>query len=138
MSKLGVDLGTVRVGIALSDELEIIASPYTVIKSCGIDKDAQSVAKLAAELNVYEIVVGMPRNMNGTYGPAADRVKEFCNKLELLVDVPIITWDERLSTAQAARIFIEADLSRKKRKECIDKSAASIILQSYLDKVKKI
>ena len=120
-----MDLGTVRIGIALSDELEIVASPHTVIKSRGLDEDAESVARLAQELEVCEIVVGMPRNMNGTYGPAAERVRDFCNKLKKLV-------------AQASRVLIDADLSRKKRKGCIDKSAAAIILQSYLDRAKNI
>ena len=138
LSRLGVDLGTVRIGIALSDELEIVASPHTVIKSRGLDEDAESVARLAQELEVCEIVVGMPRNMKGTYGPAAERVRDFCNKLEKLVEVPILTWDERLSTAQASRVLIDADLSRKKRKGCIDKSAAAILLQSYLDRAKNI
>ena len=134
MVRLGIDLGSVRIGIAISDELGMIASPLKVIQVSEDEADITEIASIVESLDVKEIVMGLPRNMNGTYGPAADRVREFASKLEEKLDVPITLWDERLTTSQASRILIEADVSRKKRKQVVDKSAAALILQGYLDR----
>ena len=134
MVRLGIDLGSVRIGIAISDELGMIASPLKVMQVSEDETDIAEIASIVESLDVKEIVMGLPRNMNGTYGPAADRVKEFASKLEEKLDVPITLWDERLTTSQASRILIEADVSRKKRKQVVDKSAAALILQGYLDR----
>lgn len=138
MVRLGVDLGTVRIGLATCDELGYIASPYAVILSDNdLKEDANNVFEVAKKVGAKEIVVGLPRNMNGTYGEAAMRIEAFCCELELVSgDIKIKTWDERMSTIQASRILIEADLSRKKRKGVVDKSAAAIILQGYIDRVR--
>jgi len=133
--RIGLDVGEARIGVAVSDELSLVALPRTVIPSRGWDSDMARVGELVSEVGAGEIVVGLPRNMNGTLGPAANQVLEFCRRLREIVPVPVVTWDERLSTAQASRVLIEADLSRKRRRDVIDKTAAAIILQAYLDNV---
>ncbi len=131
--RIGLDVGKVRIGVAVCDELGLVASPHTVIRSKGWGNDIARLVELVSEVGAGEIVVGLPVNMNGTHGPAAARVEEFCHRLSESVSVPVVTWDERLSTAQASRVLIEADLSRKRRRDVIDKTAAAIILQAYLD-----
>ncbi len=133
--RIGLDVGEARIGVAVSDELGIVALPHTVILSRGWDSDIARVGQLVSEVGAGEIVVGLPRNMNGTLGPAANQVLEFCRRLGEAVPVQVVTWDERLSTAQASRVLIEADLSRRRRRDVIDKTAAAIILQAYLDNV---
>ena len=133
MVRIGLDVGEARIGVAVSDELGLVALPRTVIHSKGWGSDIAQVGELVSEVGAGEIVVGLPVNMNGTHGPAAARVEEFCHRLSESVSVPVVTWDERLSTAQASRVLIEADLSRKRRRDVIDKTAAAIILQAYLD-----
>ncbi len=132
--RIGLDLGEARIGVAVSDELGLVASPRTVIHSKGWPSDIVRVSELVSEVGAGEVVVGLPRNMNGTLGPAAERVEEFCRRLREVVPVPVVTWDERLSTAQASRVLIEADLSRRRRRDVVDKTAAAIILQAYLDR----
>jgi len=130
---IGIDFGQKRVGIAISDESETISS---VVKSQKVSSVKDAVAKIAAfvdEKQAREVVVGLPLNMDGSKGPAAENVTRFCDKLSKQVSVPINTYDERLSTKQGESLMISADLSRKKRRENIDKLAAQIILQSYLD-----
>ncbi|MEA4883447.1 MAG: Holliday junction resolvase RuvX [Clostridia bacterium] len=133
MVRVGLDFGDVRIGVALSDELGLVASPLKVIPSRGWGKDAVSVAELVKEVGAGEIVIGMPRNMNGAYGASAQKVRDFCERLREATDVSIVAWDERLSTVQASRALLEADLPRKRRRELIDKTAAALILQNYLD-----
>lgn len=133
MVRIGLDVGHVRIGVAVSDELGMVASPRTVIQSRGWASDIARVGELVSEVGAGEIVVGLPVNMNGTLGPAAAKVEEFCGRLRESVSVPVVTWDERLSTAQASRVLIEANLSRKRRRDVVDKAAAAIILQAYLD-----
>ena len=133
MVRIGLDVGEARIGVAVCDELGLVASPRTVIHSRGWHSDIARVGELVSEVGAGEIVVGLPVNMNGTLGPAAARVEEFCRRLREFVSVPVVTWDERLSTAQASRVLIEADLSRKRRRDVVDKTAAAIILQAYLD-----
>ena len=133
---LGIDHGTKRMGIAVSDELGMIAQPLEYIPAHPIEDFFKALEVLIKEREVNLIIVGMPRNMNGTYGPAAEKVRFFVASLkEYFPEMPIRTWDERLSSSQANRILIEADVRRDKRKEKVDKMAAAIFLQSYLDSV---
>ena len=133
MRILSLDHGTVRIGVALSDELKMIATPLEYIHA---EPFAGFLARLKELIRVKEvemILVGMPRNMDGSYGPAALKVQEFVAVLKEAVAVPIKLWDERLTSAQANRFLIEGNVRRADRKEKVDKMAAAILLQSYLD-----
>lgn len=133
MILLGLDIGTVRIGIAKSDPLGIIAQPLTVIDAQDRQSVIERLRKIVTEERVEKIIVGLPKNMDGSLGPAAKLVSEWVDLLTKNLSVPIGTWDERLSTKTAERVLIEGDLSRKKRKEHIDKLAAQVILQHYLE-----
>jgi putative holliday junction resolvase len=128
---LGIDHGDVRVGIALSDPTEFLASPLCVLDStkAGLDQ----IIALIAEHEVEKIVVGLPRNMDGSYGSATEKVRTFIEKLKSRTAVPVFEWDERLSTVSAHNALREAGLDGKRRKGVVDKVAAQIILQNYLD-----
>jgi putative Holliday junction resolvase len=133
MRVLAIDHGTKRIGIAVSDELKTIAQPLEFILAEPFEVFLVRLQQIIAEKGVELILVGMPRNMDGTYGPAAEKVKTFVDALKQKIAVPIRTWDERLTTAQANRFLIAADVKRRDRKEKVDKTAAAILLQSYLD-----
>lgn len=133
MRILALDPGTVRIGVALSDELKMIASPLDFIPAEPMEKFQATLLSLVREKEVGQIVVGMPRNMDGSYGPAAEKVRAFIDTLRETVPVPIRTWDERLTSAQANRVLIEGNVRRQDRKQLVDKTAAAILLQSYLD-----
>ena len=133
MRVLAIDHGTKRIGIAISDELKTIAQPLEFIPAEPFDAFFVRLQQIITEKTVELILVGMPRNMDGTYGPAAEKVKAFVDALKEKVTVPIRTWDERLTTAQANRFLIAADVKRRDRKAKVDKTAAAILLQSYLD-----
>jgi putative Holliday junction resolvase len=133
MRILGLDHGTKRIGIALSDELKMIAQPVEFVPAEPFAAFLVRLKQLLLEKEVELILVGMPRNMNGSYGPAALKVEEFVAALRSAVTIPIKTWDERLTSAQANRYLIEGNVRREKRKEKVDKMAAAILLQSYLD-----
>jgi len=133
MRILALDHGTKRIGVALSDELKMIAQPVEFIPAEPFPAFLARLTALLAEKEVELILVGMPRNMNGSYGPAALKVEEFVAALKTAVTVPIKTWDERLTSAQANRYLIQGNVRREKRKEKVDKMAAAILLQSYLD-----
>ena len=122
-------------GIAISDEMRTIAQPLEYIAAEPLDKFFDRLAQIIAEKQISLIVVGVPRNMDGTYGPAAAKVQEFMAALKQAVTVPVKSWDERLTSVQANRYLIEADVRRSKRKEKVDTTAAAILLQSYLDSV---
>lgn len=134
---MALDVGTKRIGVAMSDELFLTAQGAETIRCMTPDADFAKIKKMVEENAVGEIVVGLPINMNGTYGPKAKEVLDFIDKLTKMISVPIKTWDERLTTAQGQRMLIEADVSRAKRKGAIDMIAAQIILQSYLDSRKR-
>jgi len=133
MRILALDHGTVRIGVATSDELRMIASPLEYIPAEPFADFVTRLKQLLREKEVEQIVVGMPRNMDGSYGPAAEKVRDFIGKLALEVTIPIRTWDERLTSSQANRILIQGNVRRDKRKQTVDKMAAAILLQSYLD-----
>ncbi|MEY2429069.1 MAG: putative pre6S rRNA nuclease [Verrucomicrobiota bacterium] len=133
MRILAIDHGTKRMGIALSDELKMLAQPIEFIPAEPFADFLERLKQLLHEKEVELILVGMPRNMNGSYGPAALKVQDFVAALKNAVTVPIKLWDERLTSAQANRFLIEGNVRREKRKEKVDKMAAAILLQSYLD-----
>ena len=133
MRILAIDHGSKRIGIAVSDELKLIAQPLEYILAEPADKLMARLQELIRDKEVESILVGMPRNMDGTYGPAAQKVQEFVAVLKAAVTVPIKLWDERLTSAQANRVLIQGNVRRDKRKEKVDKMAAAILLQSYLD-----
>ncbi|MBT5708038.1 Holliday junction resolvase RuvX [Verrucomicrobia bacterium] len=135
MRVLGLDHGTERIGVALSDDLGMIAQPLEFIPNHPTPGIWKRLKELLQDFPYELIVIGMPRNMDGSYGPASEKVNQFIEQLKLEIDTPIKTWDERLSSAQANRVLLQANVSRKKRKGKVDKMAAAIILQSYLDSV---
>ncbi|NLT21370.1 MAG: Holliday junction resolvase RuvX [Syntrophomonadaceae bacterium] len=132
--KMGLDVGIKRIGIALSDPMGWTAQGHSVLNRKNLQDDLQEIARLCLLMEVDEIVVGMPRNMNGTYGTKAEEIEEFAGNLAEVIDLPIVFWDERLTTRAAERTLLEANVSRKKRREVIDKIAAVNILQGYLNR----
>ena len=133
MRILALDHGTKRIGVAVSDELKLIAQPLEYIPAEPFADFLARLKELLRDKEVEMILVGFPRNMDGSYGPAALKVQEFVAALKTAVTAPIKTWDERLTSAQANRFLIEGNVRREKRKEKVDKTAAAILLQSYLD-----
>ena len=139
MRKIGLDVGDRTVGIAVSDPLGITAQGVTTLDRVGIRKDTGKVLDLVREYDCDGIVIGLPLNMNGTDSEQTGKVREFGTMLEnkmrstAMKGIEIIWQDERLTTVQAERVLVEADVSRKKRKQVIDKQAAVLILQAYLD-----
>jgi len=135
MRKMSLDLGDRRIGVAFSDPLGIIANGYETYTRINPEKDFAHIINLVKEKEVDTVVIGLPINMDGSMGERVDISKVFGNKLTgMIPNVKIVYMDERLSTASAERMLIEADVRRDKRKTVIDKVAATIILQSYLDK----
>lgn len=133
MRILALDHGTKRIGIALSDELKMIAQPLEFVLAEPFTDFVKRLKEIIREKEVELILIGMPRNMDGSYGPAALKVQEFIAVLKDLVAIPIKTWDERLTSAQAQRFLIQGGVRRQDRKQKVDKTAAAILLQSYLD-----
>lgn len=133
MRILALDHGTKRIGVAVSDELKMIASPLEFIPAEPFAKFLERLKEIIREKEVDLILIGMPRNMNGSYGPAALKVQEFVAVLKDALTIPIKTWDERLTSAQANRFLIQGEVRRAERKQKVDKAAAAILLQSYLD-----
>ena len=135
MRILGLDVGTKTVGVAISDEMGWTAQGLETIKineergHFGFDR----ITELVKQYNVDKIVVGLPKNMNGTIGPRGEACQQFAENLRELLQLDVVMWDERLSTMAAERLLISADVSRKKRKQVIDKMAAVVILQGFLD-----
>ncbi|MFH0763798.1 MAG: Holliday junction resolvase RuvX [Candidatus Omnitrophota bacterium] len=137
MRILALDVGTKRIGVALSDELLLTAQGQATIQRKSLADDLAEIKRIIKENGVEEAVVGLPLNMNGSYSAKTKEVVEFTDSLTKAVVIPVKTWDERLTTVQAERALLEADMSRAKRKKVIDKLAAQVILQSYLDSRKK-
>ena len=133
MRVLAIDHGTKRMGIAVSDPSGMIALPLEFIPAEPFSAFLDRLKALIQEKEVEQILVGMPRNMDGSYGPAAAKVQEFVAVLKETIPIPIRTWDERLTSAQANRMLLQTDMRRKERKQKVDQAAAAILLQSFLD-----
>lgn len=133
MRWLGLDYGDRRIGVAVSDELGWTAQGLTVIERKTPEQDVQRIGEVVREYGVSAIVLGLPRNMNGSVGPRGEICIAFAETLREMLKLPVHLWDERLTTVSAERTLLEADVSRKKRKQVIDKMAASLILQGFLD-----
>jgi len=132
---IGIDLGTVAIGLALSDIGRRIASPLTTIAHTKFTADAKALLAHAAKHGAGGFVLGLPLNMDGSEGPRAQATRAFARNLAPLTDLPLLFWDERLSTAAVTRTLIEADASRKRRDAVVDKLAAAYILQGALDRM---
>lgn len=131
---LGLDVGTKTVGVAVSDALHRVASPLTTIKRTKFTRDVTDLKRIIAEEEIGGIVVGLPLEMDGSEGPACQRTRQFAKNLLEHMDLPLVFWDERLSTAAVERFMVdEADMSRKRRAEKVDQAAAAYILQGALD-----
>jgi putative holliday junction resolvase len=133
MRILAIDHGTKRMGIALSDPMGILAQPLEAIPAEPFAQFLNRLKRIVQEKEVELVLVGLPRNMDGSYGPAALKVQEFISVLKEAIALPIETWDERLTSTQANRFLIQADVRRSDRRAKVDKTAAAILLQSYLD-----
>ncbi|WP_374425578.1 Holliday junction resolvase RuvX [Paracoccus sp. (in: a-proteobacteria)] len=134
----GLDLGTKTLGVAVSDGLRGVASPLTTIRRSKFTADAQALLKIAEDRALVGLILGLPRNMDGSEGPRAQSTRAFARNLERLTPLPISFWDERLSTVAAERALLEGDTSRKRRAEVIDQVAAGYILQGALDRLRHI
>jgi putative Holliday junction resolvase len=135
---LGLDVGTKTVGMALSDVTRSIATPYHTVRRTKFTEDAQVIAAAIKEHDVGAVVIGLPINLDGSEGPRAQSTRAFARNLAARIEVPILFWDERLSTAAVERHLIEADASRKRRAQVIDRMAAAYILQGALDRLKRL
>lgn len=133
MRTLGLDLGTKTIGLAVTDELGITAQGLTTIERRGARKDLEALVQRVQDYGVDRFVIGLPLNMDGTEGPRAEATRKFGITLETFTKLPVIYWDERLTTVAAHRALREGDVSIKKRREVIDQVAAVLILQGWLD-----
>ena len=127
---LGIDIGTVRVGLAVSDPEGVLAQPLDVVPR---ERATDEIADRTRELDVGEVVVGIPLRLDGSHGPEADAAEDFARSLEALLDVPVARWDERLSTKGAERSMRAAGVTARKQRGSVDKVAAALVLQSFLD-----
>ena len=130
---LGIDYGEKRLGIAISDETQTVASGLEVYERRSPERDLKHLKEIIEHENVEKIVLGLPLNMDGSYGPKAQEVLQFKQQLEEALKIPVELVDERLTTQEAERVLLEADLSRRRRREIRDQLAAVLILQGYLD-----
>jgi len=133
---LGLDPGTRTLGLAISDRTRLIATPLTTIRRKKFTPDAAELLDIYDKNEAVALIIGLPLNMNGTAGPRVQSVKDFAANLLKIRDLPIVFWDERLSTMAVTRGMIDADMSRKKRAENVDKLAAGYILQGVLDRLR--
>jgi len=131
---MGLDVGSHTIGVAVSDELGITAQGVKTIRRKSKDEDSKEIIKIIDQFDIGKIVVGLPKNMDGTLGKQAEMVFQWIKTLREKIHFPVVTWDERFSTIEASKVLLEADLSRKKRKKVIDKLAAVLILQGYINK----
>lgn len=135
---MGLDLGTKTIGVALSDSFQTVATPMETVKRKKFGIDAARLLEIIDQRSVGAIVLGLPRNMDGTEGPRCQSTRAFARNLSQLTPIPICFWDERLSTVAAERALLEADTTRKRRSEVIDHVAASYILQGALDRMRHL
>ncbi|MCL6560132.1 MAG: Holliday junction resolvase RuvX [Firmicutes bacterium] len=137
MRIMGLDFGDKRIGVALSDPLGWTAQGLEVIqRGASVAADIKRIKEIVDKYQVERIVLGLPKNMDGSPGPAAEKVKSFAGNLAGVLKIPVDFWDERLSTVAAEKLLIEADMSRARRRKVVDKMAAVMILQGYLDSPK--
>ncbi len=132
---MGLDVGDKWIGVAVSDPLLITSQALETIERKEISKDIGRIIEIIEEYNINKIIVGLPKNMDNSLGFQSEKVINFVDKLKEKIDIEVIYQDERLTTVEAERILIDADLTRKKRKKVIDQLAASYILQNYLDRI---
>ena len=132
-----MDIGTHTIGVAISDELGITAQGLKTVKRRSMEEDFKEIRTIIEHFEISKIVVGLPKNMDGTLGKQAGVVFQWIKDLKDQIQLPVVTWDERLSTVGASKVLLEADLSRRKRKKVIDKVAAVLILQGYLSRSRK-
>lgn len=133
MRALGLDLGTKTIGLAVTDELGITAQGLTTLERKGLRRDLENLAQTVQDYGVDRFVIGLPLNMDGSEGPRADATRKFGVALENATRLPVIYWDERLTTVAAHRMLLEADVSRQKRKDVVDQIAAVLILQGWME-----
>lgn len=133
---LGVDPGTKTLGLAISDRTRLIGTALETIRREKFTQDAQALLKIYRDNDAVALVMGLPINMDGSHGPRTQSVRDFCQNLMQIEDIPIFLWDERLSTMAVTRTMLADDMSRKKRKDNVDKLAASYILQGVLDRLR--
>jgi putative Holliday junction resolvase len=135
---LGLDVGTKTIGLALSDVTRSVATPYDTIRRSKFTADAKTIREVVEENQVGALVIGLPLNLDGSEGPRAQSTRAFARNLAAHVAVPMVFWDERLSTAAVERHLIEADVSRKRRAEVVDRMAAAYILQGALERLRRV
>ena len=135
---MGLDLGTKTIGVAVSDRLLSSATPLRTVRRTKFSADAQALLDVITNRDIGAIIIGLPRNMDGSEGPRCQSTRAFARNMSVLTDLPIGYWDERLSTVAAERALLEADTSRKRRAEVIDHVAAGYILQGALDRARHI
>jgi putative Holliday junction resolvase len=135
---IGVDLGTKTIGLALSDVSRSIATPLETIRRTKFTDDAERLIALAKQHEATALVFGLPLNMDGTEGPRCQSTRAFVRNLEKLTELPVVFWDERMSTQAVTRTLLDADASRARRDEVVDKMAAAYILQGALDRLRKL
>ena len=131
---MALDVGNKRIGVALSDELQILAQPLYTIHRKGIERDIEEIVKIINDNNVEEVIVGLPKNMDGTTGFQGEKTIKFAEVLRRSTDRPLIMWDERMTTISARRIMIENDVKQKDKKNLVDTIAAVVILETYLSR----
>ena len=135
---LGLDVGDKTIGVAVSDGLGLTAQGVEVIARKNIKLDLQRLKELIDTLSVQQVIVGLPRSLNNTLGPQAEKVESFVAQFKKKIDIPVIMIDERFSTSIAERSLLEGDVSRRKRKQIVDRLAAQVILQGYLDRMQRL
>ena len=134
MKVVGIDLGTRRIGVAVSDPGQVIASPYEVIaRAAGRDEDHRAIARVVADVEAERVVVGLPLSLDGREGPAARSARQEIEELEMVLDVPVEAYDERLTTVSADRSMMALRMKADARRKVVDKVAAAVMLQSWLD-----
>lgn len=131
---LALDVGRKRIGLAVSDPLGLTAQGLMVLERRDWDQDLDRLLKIARPYQVQEVLVGLPRHMNGRLGEQAEEILALAQALGEALQAKVVTWDERLSTVEAERLLIEADMSRRRRRRVVDQVAATLILQAYLDR----
>lgn len=132
---MALDVGNKRIGVALSDELQMLAQPLYTIHRKGLGKDLEEILNIINEKNVVEIVVGLPKNMDGSIGFQGEKTQKFADVLKEKVSIPVVMWDERLTTLSARNIMIENNVKQKDKKNLVDTVAAVVILETYLNSI---